>query len=217
MERTDAERWVDAESILDGNPTEFALHQVRRYRRLMRSLIWSLLCFFVIAFASGVVAVIFLRGHAHHTATPPRTPAWQEITGLSVTVAGIVLLAVALVRYFRSGAWGEALRSPAIVLTWQQRRELSAQIRGRTPLNPGRVRLARGVAELADRSGARKFLTLLLIGIVLELIGQLITTPSAGRFIYTGAMLIFYAVGVVFAASRQRQVRAFLEQTRSIA
>ncbi|MGZ4550095.1 MAG: hypothetical protein ACXVXK_11265 [Blastococcus sp.] len=41
--------------------------------------------------------------------------------------------------------------------------------------------------------------------------------PSPGRFIYTGALLLVYAVGVGIAGRRQPQLRAFLEQTRSVA
>ncbi|MGZ4543973.1 MAG: hypothetical protein ACXVX8_02660 [Blastococcus sp.] len=57
----------------------------------------------------------------------------------------------------------------------------------------------------------------MITGIVLESSGQLITMPSPGRFIYTGALLLVYAVGVGIAGRRQPQLRAFLEQTRSVA
>ncbi len=147
MERTDDERWAAAESIVDGNPSEFAVHQLRRFRRRMRILIWSLVGFAVVGVVAIVVVVVVFGHHGQHPTARPRVPVWQEITGLGVTGAGIVVLVVGLVGYFRSGGRREAWRSPALVLTRAQRRELSAQIRGRAPLDPDRVRVARYVTN----------------------------------------------------------------------
>jgi hypothetical protein len=217
MERTDAQRWADAESILDGDPSEFAVHQLSRYRRRLRTLIWSLVAVFLITAVTGVVVIVVFGHHHHHATAHTRVPLWQEIAGLIVQGAGLVFLVVGFAGHVRSGGWRDSWRSPAMVLTWAQRRELSAQIRGRAPLDPDRARVARHVTELAAGPRARRFFAFLFTGIVLELIGQMISTPSTGRVIYTGAALVVYAVLVVFAVGRQRQMRAFLEQTRSFA
>jgi hypothetical protein len=216
MERTDEQRWAEAESILDGEPTEFAVQELRRRRRRLRILIWSLVGFVVVIVAVSVAVVVFGHHHGHHAAHS-RVPVWQGITGLAFSGAGTVVIVVGLVGYVRSGAWRDAWRSPALVLTRAQRRELSKQIRGRTPPEPDRVRVARYVAELAAGPRARKYFAFLLTGLVLELIGQLITMPSTGRAIYTGGLLVVYAVLVVVAVGRQRLIRTFLEQTRPAA
>jgi hypothetical protein len=214
-ERTDTERWADAESILDGDPTEFALSELRRFRRRMRYLIWSLGAFLVLVVAAGVV-VALLGGHSgHHAAAPTRTPLWQEIAGLCLNGLGLVLIVVGLVRYFRSAGRRAAWRSPALVLTRAQRRELSAQIRGRAPVQPERVRLARYLADLAGGPHARRFFALLFSGLVLELVGQLITFPSTWRLIYTGVFLVVYVVLVGVVARRWRQIQGFLDRTGS--
>jgi hypothetical protein len=214
-ERTDTERWADAESILDGDPTEFALSEIRRFRRRMRYLTWSLGVFLVVVIAAGVV-VVLVGGHSgHHATAPTRTPLWQEIAGLCLNGLGLLLIVGGLVHHFRSGVWRASSRSPALVLTRSQRRELSAQIRGRTPVQPERVRLARYVADLAGGPHARRFFTLLLTGLVLELVGQLITFPSTWRLIYTGAFLVVYVVLVGVVARRWRQIQGFLDRTRS--
>jgi hypothetical protein len=216
MERSDTQRWADAESILDGSPSEFAVHQLRHYQRRLRTLIWSLAGFFVLVVAASVVVVVvFGHHHGHHAAARSRAPVWQAIGGLGVTGAGIVVLIVGLVGYFRSGGWRDAWRSPALVLTRAQRRQLSAQIRGRAPLEPDRVRVARYVTELAAGPRARKFFAFLLTGVVLELIGQLISMPGTGRLIYTGVALVVYAGLVAFWIGRQRQMLTFLGRTRS--
>jgi hypothetical protein len=91
---------------------------------------------------------------------------------------------------------------------------LSAQIRGRAPVDPDRVRIARYVTELVAGPRARRYFSSLLTGLVLEVIGQLITMPSTGRLSYTGGVLVVYAVLVVFWVDRQRKMRSFLVQTQ---
>jgi hypothetical protein len=215
-ERTDDERWADAESILDGDPSEFALSELRRFRRRMRYLIWSLGGLVVITVAVGVVmAFVFSGHHPQHAAASTRTPVGQEIAGLATNGVGLVVLVVGLVRYFRSGVWGAAWRSPAIVLTRAQRRELSAHIRGRAPVPPERVRVARCVAELNAGPRVRTFLTFLFTGLALQLVGQLIGHPSSDRLVYTGTLLLVYVLLGGFVARRWRQIREFLDRTRS--
>jgi hypothetical protein len=214
-ERTDTERWADAESIVDGDPSEFALFEIRRFRRRMRYLIWSLGAFLVVVVAAGVV-VVLVGGHSgHQAAAPTRTPLWQEIAGLCLNGLGVVVLVVGLVGYFRSGVPQAAWRSPALVLTRAQRRGLSAQIRGRTPVQPERVRVARYVADLAAGPNVRRFLTFLFTGLILELIGQLVSRPTTGRLVYTGTFLVVYVVLVGVIARRWRQIQGFLDRTRS--
>jgi hypothetical protein len=212
-ERTDAERWADADSIVDGHPTEFALQELQRYRRRMKRLIWSLVGFMVLVAVATALVVIFFGHHSHSAATRPRTPLWLEIAGLSCTIAGTVILVIGLVRYVRSGTWRAVWRSPALVLTWRQRRELSKEIRGRAPLDPGRLKVARHVAELAAGQQVRRFLAFLFTGGVLEAIGQLVTARSAGASVPVALGLVAYAIGLVLSVSRQRQLRAFLERT----
>jgi hypothetical protein len=215
-ERADAQRWADAESIVDGEPSEFAVAQLRRYRRRLRLLLWSLAGFALLTIG-GLVVFIALGPHHHSAAAHSRVPVWQEVVGLSTQGAGLVVLAIGFVGHVRSGGWSAAWRSPALVLTRAQRRELSAQIRGRAPIEPDRVRIARHVTELAAGPRTRRFNTCLLIGLVLEVSGQLIATPSIFRVVYTGVALVGYAIAVVVVVGRQRQMRAFLKQTRSLA
>ena len=214
IERTDEQRWADAESILDGGPSEFAVQELRRRRRRMRILLWSSLGFVLLAVVVSVVLIAVLGQHSHHAPTHRRVPVWQEITGLAVNGIGLVVLVVGLVGYVRSGAWRDAWRSPALVLTRAQRRELSKQIRGRSPVDPDHVRVARHVGGFAVDPRVRRYFAFLLTGVVLQFVGQVITTPSTGRVIYTAVALVAYAVLAMFWVGRQRQLRAFLDETR---
>lgn len=216
-ERTDEQRWADAQSIVDGDPSEFAVQELRRRRRRLKILLWSSLGLLLLLVAGSVVLIVVFGNHRHHAPPHHHVPVWQEITGLAVNGAGLVVIVVGLVGYVRSGAWRDAWRSPALVLTRAQRRRLSKEIRGREPLDPDHVRVARHVTEFALDPRVRRYFAFFLAGVVLEAIGQLISLPITGRLVFNGVALIAYAVAVVFWIGRQRRMRAFLEKTRASA
>lgn len=130
-------------------------------------------------------------------------PAWRAVTGLSVAGAGLVSVFVfAVLRVPRRRvplAWG----SPLSELSSRQRRELLRRVRGRTPVAPERIRLARHSAEdLLTRRGA---LTV-QAGLLVSFVGFWITDRSAVRTLLT---LLFIAVLVSAAVQAHRDaVRA---------
>ena len=121
---TDEERWAQAESILANNPTPTAAARVRRVRAMLWLSVAGLL---VLGLAVGVLAVV-LFGHGRHRA--PEVPAWQEITGLAVQLAGMVIEITGLVLLVRRRQWGARWRTPTAVLNRAQRRSLVRQIAG---------------------------------------------------------------------------------------
>ncbi|WP_324276651.1 hypothetical protein [Blastococcus brunescens] len=137
---SDEDRWSEAQSLLDDLPTESA---ERRIRRSLRTRV--LLVLVVVALLGGPLGfgVAWLADGSGGGSTPADVPQWQEIEGLAVAGAGLVVLFVGVVSQFRANRRMAAWRSPLAVLNKNQRNELLAVVRGREPLHRGRLPLAR--------------------------------------------------------------------------
>jgi len=93
------------------------------------------------------------------------------------------------------------------VLSRAQRRALVQQVRGRRPVDPVRLRLARDVAA---RQVRQQGLPWLLAGLLLDQVGLAIGDPSSFRMGYAVGFAVFYG-GVLLLLRRQRdQMRRFL-------
>ena len=129
--------------------------------------------------------------------------------GLVVTSTGLVVEIAGLVLLIRSGRWGQAWRSPTAVLSRRQLRDLLAQVRGRRPVDPARLPLARDLAErLADQRGS----AVILVGVVLINVGGALLTPSTFRIWLTVGVLVLFAVATPFAVRNVRRMRRFLAE-----
>jgi MFS family permease len=204
----DDERWVDAESILDGAPTESARRRMRRMRRMFLSLVVGL--GLVGGLVGGVVGALISDGDRTSSA-PDRTPGWQETTGLVVAAVGLVVMVVGLVLLWRSVGWRPIWRLPMAALTRAQRRQLSKEVRGRAPAHPRHLRVAR---DLATRVVEQRGLLTMLIGAVALWLGLAITTPSTWRLVYTVVLVALYIPGGVSFVRNRRRMREFLDRNR---
>ena len=201
---SDEQRWADAESILDGVPTEEARRRLRRFRRTVLALVVGL------AVVGGVLGGIVGAAGAHRSRpTPDPAWGWQQTVGLVLGLVGMVVVVVVLVVQWRSGRLRFAWNNPALVLTRRQRKQLSAEIRGRRPAGPRHLRVARA---LAAHGGSPGLLTALFAGLLLLLVGPALLTPSGGRWLYTGAMCVAYTALMGFAVRSSRQVQRFLAE-----
>ena len=124
-----------------------------------------------------------------------------------LSAAGMVVIVALLVVQWRSGQLRFLWNSPALVLTWAQRKVLSAEIRGRRPADPRHVRVARA---LAAHAGGVRQVAALFAGLLLVVLGPALMTPSGGRWLYTGVLLLLYGVSLVLLLRTNRQVRRFL-------
>jgi hypothetical protein len=200
---TDEERWAQAESILANNPTPSAEARTRR----VRTMVWlSVVGVVVLSAAVGVLAAV-LFGHGHHR--PSHVPAWQEITGLTVQLAGVAVEIAGFVILRRRRQWGARWRTPTAVLTRAQRRSLVQQVRGRIPAEPARLRLTRDLAgRLLDQRGV----LVLYVGIAIVNVGQTILHPTAFRIGLSVVLLVLYAVVIPLGRRQRRQAQRFLAE-----
>ena len=199
----DDERWAQAQSVLDQRPSEEARRRLRRHRLVTLSTVVGLL---LVGVAVAVLLVAFVLGSdGGERAEPPR---WQEVSGLGLLVAAVVLEVVGLVVMARAGVWKGRWDMPASVLTRTQRRLLLAQVRGRVPADPARLPLAR---DLAERLRLQLGTVFIWVGIVVLQIGQAVLEPSTRRLIAVGVLVALYAVALGLMMRDARRASRFLD------
>lgn len=198
----DEERWAEAEALLARWRPEPVDRRLARERQNQRVLTAG----FVLAGVALALALVLLA-----VDPPPHAddaPTWRVVTGLTVSVIGLVFLVVGA--GFRVPArraplaWGRPLQA----LNRRQRRELLRQVRGRTPVVPERIPLARHVAEtLLDQQSALHVQTSLLV----SFIGLFIVGWSIVGTLYTVGMTAAVAAGAVQGHRDRRRLHRFLD------
>ena len=135
-ERSDDERWADAEAMLRRHPLADAGDWRPRTRKVDRWLAGSL----VAVAAAVVVWVVGVRADGDPAG------GWQ-VVAVVLALAGFVLQWAGLAVGFRTDSVYARREKPLSVLTRAQRRELRDQVRGRVPVRPERRALVRWQAE----------------------------------------------------------------------
>jgi hypothetical protein len=197
----DDARWVEAESLLARRPTESAEQRLRRWRRFR---VLFVLGAALLGIALGVVLFVLLD-----VGTQPKeeVPTWQVVAGLSIASAGLVLQIFGVVTLLRTNRRLGAWRSPLSVLTRPQRKDLLAQVRGRRPVEPARLPIAR---MLAEQLIAVRMVVVSNLGLGVAAVGQAIAFPTMWRFVLVGVFALLVAVGWPFVRRDVRRGRHFL-------
>ena len=200
----DDERWAQALSVLERQPTERAGERLRRFRR---TVVWRIAGLGLAAVAVGVLVAALTLGSGGDGASADPA-AWQEVTGLVLLAVGLVVEVAGFVVMRRAGLLRkDRWAVPAAVLTKTQRALLRDQVRGRAPVDPTRLPLAR---DGARRIVAQRGQVVLVVGVLFLLVGQAVSDPGLWRAVLAGAFVVFYAV-VVWALERDaRRAERFL-------
>ena len=186
-------------------PTEWAQQKMRRLRRLILAIpIGAAVLGGVIGGLVGTAAS--RRGHQAYHADPT---GWHVGVGLGLSAVGLVTVLTGVVLLWRSTGWQPIWRTPMVVLTRRQRRQLSKEVRGRSAAHPRHGRIAQYLARrIVDQRG----LVPLLVGAMIMFLGLLLATPSLWRLIYTLVILLTETAAAVSVIRVRRQARNFLEQ-----
>lgn len=203
----DEARWAEAQSILDRTPTESAELRLRRSRRNR----WLLIVAFVLlGLAVAVLLALFVFDPlTEGNRSEEDAPTWRAVTGFSLSGLGLLFMVVALVIQFRGlrrvRAWG----SPLHVLTFRQRRELLAQVRGRGPDVQERIPLARHLAEVLL---IQRLSLPVMAGLVVNFVGLWIVDQETYRLVFI-VVLVAALVGSGLAFRREsRRARRYLAE-----
>ena len=197
----DEERWAEARSLLDRTPTESAEQRLRRWRRHR---VVALAALLLVSAAVGVILAVLVGGVASDAS---EAPAWPQVTGFVIAAAGLALQLSGVVAAVRGNRRLRVWRSPVAVLTRAQRKQLVAQVRGRRPVDPDRLPLARLLAEqlVAQRNGM-----LANLGLEVAFVGLWMATPSTGRAVIAVGYGLLLAVLWPFLQRDTRAARRFL-------
>lgn len=203
-EPDDEADWAEADQVLARWQPEPAERRLTRERQDQRLFVASLrLVGLVLALALVLLVV-----------DPPpdpggEPPASRAVTGLSVSGAGLLFIIVTAALRVPRRRVPLAWSSPFRELTMRQRKELLQQVRGRSPVVPERIRLARYSAEeMLGRRGALVIQT----GLVVIFLGMWIADRSLVRTVLT---LLFVAVFTAAAVQSHRdavRARRFLDE-----
>jgi hypothetical protein len=202
---TDDARWAEAMSILQRAPTESAQLRLQRHRRHLVLLMSGL-----VIGGLGLGLVLFLVLFPGSASSEGEEPLWREVTSLVLAAVGLVLAVAVIVALLRSNRRLHSWRgNPLAPLTASQKRLVGKMARGRAPVPPDRLPLARYAAEATV---AARVIVAQQAGIVVILAGQWIGEPTTLRL----ALLAFFTVLSVplgmLALSRAARARRFLAQ-----
>ena len=122
--RTDEDRWVEAQSLLDRVPTEAAEQRFRRRRRN----VWLQVVAVLVAATAIALLLAFVLIDRGTLGEHTDVPTWQAVVGFSLSGIGLVWAVVALVAQVRGTRRVGGYRSALFVLTRRQRRSCSSRL-----------------------------------------------------------------------------------------
>jgi sterol desaturase/sphingolipid hydroxylase (fatty acid hydroxylase superfamily) len=199
---SDEERWAQAQSILDRAPTASASQRLRRARRNR----WLLVIGLVVVGIALAVAVAFLLGDEAMSDAAEVSTA-RTVAGFTLSGLGLLLMVVGLFWQIRAVRRARGFGSPLHVLTRRQQKELLEQVRGRSPVQPVRVPLARHLAELLQ---VQQLSLVPLAGLLVNFVGLWIAMPATWRLVTMGIFAPLILLAAVLLRRQSRQVRRFL-------
>jgi hypothetical protein len=200
---TDEDRWAEAQSILDRTPTESAAWRLRRAQRNR----WLLVVGLAVGVTAVAVAVAFLLLDGSTPDRAREVSTARAVVGFSLSGLGLVLMVVGLVLQIRAGRRVRGYSSPVHVLTRRQQKELLAQVRGRAPVQPERIGLARHLAGVLQ---AQQLGLMPPAGLLVNFVGLWIASPSTWRLVTIGIFAPVLLVGAVLLRRESRRLRRFL-------
>jgi hypothetical protein len=199
----DEARWAEAQSILDRAPTESAAERLRRARRNRWLLVAGLT---LVSLGLGVLVALFLLDPSPDAGEG--VPTWRLVVGFTISGLALLFMLVALVVQFRALRRTRAWGSPLHVLTRRQRKELLAAVRGRVPVVPERLPLARHLAELLL---VQRLALLVQAGMMVNFVGLWIADPEPYRLVVAAVFCISLLVAGLLLQRENRRAKRFLD------
>lgn len=206
--RDNQERAAAALNLVDGGG-DSAAHELlqRRKTRAIRYRILLVLGSLIVGAASGVAF-----GHRGATMSHGSSVAhWRTVAGPALLIAGVLLEVVVFVARFRSGQFRAGWRSPSLVLSRGQRRQILKQIRGRIDVDESMLPVSRHLAELLRR---QRSLIALLAAVAMITFGQALPHNVPFRWWLAIAVVVLLAVSSVQMFRDSSRAERFLQQTK---
>jgi hypothetical protein len=116
-------------------------------------------------------------------------------------------MVVGLFWQVRAARRARSYSSPMYVLNRRQKKELLAQMRGRSPVQAERVPLARHLAELLQ---AQQVSLVPSVGLLVNFVGLWIAAPSTTRLVIVAVYAPVVLLAAVLFRRESRRMRLFL-------
>lgn len=166
-----------------------------------------------------VIAVLALSGlgAAAGVALPdlwtssPEVSAVQQIIGLTIAAAGLVVGFFGVRRQWSRGLVSENWRGPLAGMKRSQRKQLTNQVRGRLPIQPGTEQLTVLQARLMIQ---QRWTNVVNCGLALLWIGLLVSSPALGRLVLAVLFVILVVVATPFIERDARTGEKFIAKSR---
>jgi hypothetical protein len=203
--RADEDDWARARAALDRvrpEPAERRVSRLRVQRRL------DVLGVVLTAVAVLTLLVLLVVDRGSSAADPPT---WRIVVGFAAQVIGLVLMVAAYVTHAgavrHTRGWGR----PMQWLTRREHKGLLRQVRGKDPLVPEQLPLARHAARLhlVQRSPSAAPSALLLL-----FVGQYVAVPGIVRFVLAAGMGAVLVAAEVHVRRDLRRIEQFLDAHR---
>ena len=193
-------RWAEADRLLSGGPDDAARSRLHRDQRR------RVLAVLGVAVLGALLLppVVVLVDDGGSSAEPPL---WLAVAGFVLMTLGIVVSFVSVTRTLRTARRRRDRSMTLLALAAGQQKELRAQVRGRSPVDPDRTALARRLAE--EMVHERLFIGN-NVGLTFLWVGQAMAIPAWWR---VGIAIAFAVLTAVSGAGLRRDAlsaRAFL-------
>lgn len=183
-----------------GPPTGSAERRMPRQRQLTAFYAASIV---VIGIAAASALVVLVQSGSGERSSG------QVVVGFVIAGAGLVLQGWGLVLAVRTGRRLRAPESSRSLLTHSDQEELLAQVRGRRPVEPDQMPLARLRAE---RMLNERTMTVSWCGLEISWVGGWIADPAAWRAVTAVGYGLVLLVGWLVQRPDVRRARRFLEE-----
>lgn len=203
MTDTDEDRWAEAQSLLDRTPTESAARRLRRAQRNR----WFLVVGVAVSGTALMVGVVFLLRDGLAPGPGGEVSTARAVAGYSLSGLGVLLAVVGLFWQIRATRRARAFSSPLHVLTRRQRKDLLAQVRGRSAVQSERVALARHLAEMVE---VQQWILVPQAGILVNFVGLWVAAPSTWNFAIAVVFAPMLVLAAVLIRRESRRMQRFL-------
>jgi hypothetical protein len=204
----DDARWAEAARLAERPDTPLPPDQLRRRRRVM----WTLLGVVLVAcLGAGLLAYLLSDGGGGDGGGGGSDVAdWREVLSLVVAGVGLLTMLAGAVSAWRAGVWRTwRTTQPESALTRAQVKELSAEVRGRAPVPPDRLGLAR---HLAQRLARQRALLPFWSGLVLVQAARFIDAEDLGDLLLPAVSVGCFVLLLVLLIRQSGHGRAFLRR-----
>ena len=175
--------------------------------RRRRTRVWAAAAVLAAVGVGAGIAIGLVSGGEPRPEPDPGIARWREVTGLVLSLGGLLGLIVGGVVAWRAGLFRGLSDWPTMGLARHQQQLLTRQVAGKVPADPERLPLARA---LAHRLALQGKLRLGFVGLGVQQLGQALRADGGGGLALPLLGLVCLLAAVVALTVQTRRAQRFL-------